>query len=144
MKNTKLWHKSTVAVISALLLSSGPMPSFSQDCDHRVMARNDLAHGCAQGGWTVTCAMRGEVCVVTASICYEYTTSDYCGDECVFEQGCGTYCVPMGTVQVAVTGDYGTPACNNYCGGQCINRTPYPAGTTAEYPIFFDEPCSGG
>jgi hypothetical protein len=149
MKTVKIRTKYIVVILAGLFiaLSSSPQLGIGQVCDYKSVDCTTLAVGCTRRCWTVLCAGTTNNCQVTFSCCYEYTpTVGSCGDCCVYQQGCHRACKYYEPFTLEITGTYGTPSCDGSCGawwsGQCINRTPYPTGTTGTYYDITDVYCS--
>lgn len=147
MKKTKIAGRFTVQKTAIFLVAlASSMTSGFACTDYQSVDCDTLSGGCTRGGWTVICAKdESSGCYVSTSICYEVgPTGDWCGDCCVYVQGCGTDCVLLDTIPIDVTGYYGTPSCDSNCdlAGQCINKTPYPNGTTLNYNDEGENPCS--
>ena len=148
MKKTRIGTKYTVGILAALfiLLSGRVQVCFGEGCpDNKIVDCSSYSGGCTKGAWSVLCDNDETGCHAnTCSRCYEVTsTSSYCGDCLVYEQGCGTKSGTQTTLTLGVTGTYGTPSCNANCdeSGECINKTPYPSGKTFDYYIIDQEPC---
>ena len=146
MKITAIGYKNAVGFLAALfaVLFSGLQVCTAVCRDENVVDCTTLAIGCTRGGWGVFCSRVGtNDCKVDWELCWEITSaSGSCGDCCVYLQGSHRNCVYYDPLVLAVTGTYGTPNCDpSNCLGQCINRTPYPPGTTYQYAEITDSYC---